>query len=86
MEDAASAGQLSLFAEKDACTMQHIGVAGSAAISPGGEGCDWQAALSVLAQIPANTMQLDTMAFITVFSVPVKTASTIADIVAKGCV
>ena len=85
VEDAASAGQQRApLAGRNARAMQHIDVAGSAAISPGGEVCDSQAALGVLAQIPANTMQLDTMAFIAVLSVPVNTASTIADIYAKG--
>ena len=70
-------------AGRNARTMQHIDVAGSAAISPGGEVCDSQAALGVLAQIPANTMQLDTMICIAVLSIPVKTGSTIPGIVAK---
>ena len=46
------------------------------------DGCNWQAALDGLAQVPANTMQ-DTMAGNAVFSVPVKTASTITGIVCE---
>ena len=52
-------------------------------ISSGRDGCNWQAALDVLAQVPTNTMQLDTMAGSAVVSVPVKTASTITGIVCE---
>ena len=53
-------------------------------ISSGRDGCNWQAALDVLAQVLTNTMQLDTMVGSAVVSVPVKTASTITGIVCEN--
>ena len=45
---------VSLFAERSACTMRLIGAVCSSAISSCRHGCDWQAALGVLAQTPCS--------------------------------